>query len=116
MDYEVFLLSAVKENYDKRGNARAAIQAGVAGTGRVITAAAAIMIMVFLSFVPINDVSIKMMGLGLAAAVLIDVTIIRMMLAPALLGILGDAAWRGIGRRPAPAQSSADEGEPVPAH
>ncbi|TDD65663.1 MMPL family transporter [Actinomadura rubrisoli] len=101
MDYEVFLLSAIKEEYDASHDAQRATWVGVDGTARVITAAGAIMTVVFLSFVPISDVAIKMIGIGLAAAVLVDVTVVRLMLAPAVMSILGDAAWRGSGgRRP----------------
>jgi RND superfamily putative drug exporter len=107
MDYEVFLLSAIKDDYDATRDAQSAITVGVHSTARVITAAAAIMVVVFLSFVPIQDVSIKMIGVGLAAAVLIDVTVVRLILAPAVMSILGDSAWRGLRRRtPAPAGGS----------
>ncbi len=99
MDYEVFLLSAIKEEYDLAGDPQEAMQRGVDSTARVITAAAAIMAVVFLSFVPINDVSTKMMGIGLATAVFVDVTLIRLMLAPAVMSILGRAAWAGSDRR-----------------
>ncbi|MGP3972108.1 MMPL family transporter [Streptomyces sp. 6N223] len=98
MDYEVFMLTAIKEEYDRTGDPLHAMREGLRGTARVITAAAAIMTVVFLSFVPINDTVIKMIGVGLAVAVIVDVTIIRLVLAPAVMAILGHAAWRGIGR------------------
>jgi RND superfamily putative drug exporter len=101
MDYEVFMLTAVKEEYDASGDPQRAIQVGMAGVARVITAAAAIMTFVFLSFVPISDPVIKMIGVGLAAAVIVDVTVIRLVLAPAVLSIMGHSAWWGPGRRAA---------------
>ncbi|MGC5287625.1 MMPL family transporter [Micromonospora sp. DT231] len=122
MDYEVFLLSAVKEEYDSGHDAQRAIVVGVDSTGRLITAAAAIMTVVFLSFVPIEDTSIKMIGIGLATAVIIDVTVIRLVLGPAVLSILGSAAWRRWpGRRhpesqPARGDHSKRQGDPTPCH
>ncbi|MFC5667971.1 MMPL family transporter [Kitasatospora misakiensis] len=98
MDYEVFMLSAVKEEYDSTGDPARAIRAGLGSTARVITAAAAIMTVVFLSFVPMTDTVIKMIGIGLAVSVIVDVTVIRLVLAPAVMSILGHAAWRGFGR------------------
>jgi len=95
MDYEVFMLSAIKEEYDESGDPIGALRAGLGGTARVITAAAAIMTVVFLSFVPMDDTVIKMIGVGLAVSVVIDVTVIRLVLAPAVMSILGHAAWRG---------------------
>lgn len=93
MDYEVFLLSAIREDYRRSGDARAAVVTGLAATGRVITAAACIMAAVFLSFVWIDDTLVKMIGIGLATAVIIDATVIRVMLAPAVLSLLGHRAW-----------------------
>ncbi|MGC4813274.1 MMPL family transporter [Micromonospora sp. DT228] len=122
MDYEVFLLSAVKEEYDSGHDAQRAVVVGVDSTGRLITAAAAIMTVVFLSFVPIEDTSIKMIGIGLATAVIIDVTVIRLVLGPAVLSILGSAAWRRWpGRRhpesqPAVGDHSKRQGDPTPCH
>ena len=93
MDYEVFLLSRIKESYDATGDNAAAVATGLARTARVITAAAAIMIVVFLSFVLGADVSVKQVGLGLAVAVLIDATVVRMVLVPAVMELLGRANW-----------------------
>jgi uncharacterized membrane protein YdfJ with MMPL/SSD domain len=93
MDYEVFLLSRVHEEYDRTGDNAAAVARGLASTARVITAAAAIMVVVFLSVVLGADASVKQIGLGLAAAVLIDATIIRMILVPAAMELLGQANW-----------------------
>jgi RND superfamily putative drug exporter len=93
MDYEVFLLSRIKEEYDRtRDNARA-VADGLAATARVITAAALIMFCVFSAFVLGDDRSLKLFGLGLAIAVLIDATIVRMLLVPATMELLGDKNW-----------------------
>ena len=93
MDYEVFLLSRIKEEYDRTGNNALAVADGLAKSARVITAGAAVMITVFLSFVLGQDVFGKMFGIGLAAAVLIDATIVRMVLVPATMELLGDRNW-----------------------
>jgi putative drug exporter of the RND superfamily len=93
MDYEVFLLSRVREEYLRSGDNDAAVIDGIAGTARVITSAALIMISVFLGFVLNDDPSIKMFGLGLATAIFIDATIVRMVLVPAAMTLLGDANW-----------------------
>ena len=93
MDYEVFLLSRIRESYDATGDNAAAVAHGLARTARVITAAAAIMVVVFLSFVAGADVSVKQIGLGLAVAVLIDATLVRMVLVPAVMELLGKANW-----------------------
>ena len=93
MDYEVFLLSRIRESYDATGDNAASVAHGLARTARVITAAAAIMIVVFLSFVAGANVSVKQIGLGLAVAVLIDATLIRMVLVPAVMELLGKANW-----------------------
>jgi RND superfamily putative drug exporter len=93
MDYEVFLLSRIRESYDATGDNAASVAHGLARTARVITAAAAIMIVVFLSFVAGGQVSVKQIGLGLAVAVLIDATLVRMVLVPAVMELLGKANW-----------------------
>jgi putative drug exporter of the RND superfamily len=93
MDYEVFLLSRVREHYLKRGEASGAVVEGVARTARVITAAAAIMVVVFLAFVFSDEVFLKLMGVGMATAILVDATIIRMLLVPAVMQLLGERAW-----------------------
>jgi len=93
MDYEVFLLSKIREEYDLTGDNQLAVGRGLAATARVISAAAAIMVVVFLSFVLIPDVSVKQIGLGLAAAVLIDATVVRLVLVPAVMELLGNANW-----------------------
>jgi uncharacterized membrane protein YdfJ with MMPL/SSD domain len=93
MDYEVFLLSRIKEEYDRTGDNTAAVARGLARTARVISAAAAIMVLVFLSFVLGADVSVKQIGLGLAVAVLVDATLVRLVLVPAVMELLGRANW-----------------------
>jgi RND superfamily putative drug exporter len=93
MDYEVFLLSKIREEYDRSGDNSRAVGRGLAATARVISAAAAIMVVVFLSFDLTPDVSVKQIGLGLAAAVLIDATVVRLVLVPAVMELLGGANW-----------------------
>ncbi|MCW2735730.1 MMPL family transporter [Nocardioides sp.] len=93
MDYEVFLLSRIKEEYDSTGDNALAVADGLAKSARVITASAAVMVTVFLSFVLGDSVLTKMFGLGLGAAVLIDATIVRMVMVPATMELLGDRNW-----------------------
>ena len=93
MDYEVFLVSRMREAWVRTGDNRRAVTEGLAGTGRVITAAAAIMIAVFAAFVPAPDVILKVIGVGMAAAILIDATVVRLLLVPAVMHILGKANW-----------------------
>jgi putative drug exporter of the RND superfamily len=93
MDYEVFLLSRVKEEWDRTGDSHTSVADGLAATARVITAAALIMVFVFGSFLLENDRIIKLFGTGLATAVLLDATIVRMLLVPATMELLGDRNW-----------------------
>lgn len=93
MDYEVFLLSRVKEEYDRTGNNNTAVADGLAATAKVITAAAAIMVVVFGSFLLEPDRAIKMFGVGLATAIFLDATVVRMLLVPATMELLGDRNW-----------------------
>ncbi len=93
MDYEVFLLSRVREEYLITGDNDSSVIHGIASTARVITSAALIMISVFLGFVLGEDPVIKMMGLGLATAIFIDATIVRMVLVPATMKLMGNANW-----------------------
>jgi RND superfamily putative drug exporter len=93
MDYAVFLVSRIHERWRAHGDARRALVEGLGSTGRVVTAAAAIMVCVFTSFV-LGDVRIvKLFGLGLASAVLLDAFVVRSLILPALLALLGDRAW-----------------------
>jgi RND superfamily putative drug exporter len=102
MDYEIFLLSRIREEYLRTRNNGEAVARGVATTGRLITAAALIMIAVFLSFVVgFDSRQVKEIGLGLAVAILVDATLIRMVLVPSVMELLGDANWwlpRWLGR------------------
>ncbi|HET8756806.1 MAG TPA: MMPL family transporter [Solirubrobacteraceae bacterium] len=93
MDYNVFLLSRVREEYVRTGDARGAVIHAVDRTAAVIGTAGAIMTAVFLGFVTEADSIVKMMGIGLATAIAVDVTVVRMLLAPAVLTWLGDRAW-----------------------
>jgi putative drug exporter of the RND superfamily len=93
MDYEVFLLSRVREEYQATGDNAESVARGMAGTGRVVTSAALIMTVVFLGFVADPSPLARMFGLGLAAAVVIDATIVRMVLVPATMALLGRANW-----------------------
>jgi len=93
MDYEVFLLSRIREEYRRCGDNRLAVGRGLAATARVITAAAAIMVVVFGGFLLTPDISVKQIGLGLAAAVLVDATVVRLVLVPAVMELLGKANW-----------------------
>ncbi len=94
MDYEVFLVSRIHEQWTRSRDSRRAVGEGLALTGRVITAAAAIMVCVFLSFVLGENRVIQEFGLSLASAVFLDALVVRCMLLPALLHIVGDRAWR----------------------
>ncbi len=113
MDYEVFLLSRVREEYvATRRQRRRRSCSGIASTGRVITSAALIMISVFLAFVLGADPATKMFGLGLATAIFVDATLVRMVLVPATMTLLGDANWwlpRALDRRNLGLQPSADD-------
>ncbi|WP_405724566.1 MMPL family transporter [Streptomyces sp. NBC_00028] len=93
MDYEVFLLSRVREEYLRTGDNGTAIVEGVSRTARIITSAALIMVAVFLSFAVAEDPSTKMFGLGLATAIFIDATVVRMVLVPATMTLLGRTNW-----------------------
>ncbi len=93
MDYEVFLISRIREEYLKDGNTSRAVADGLAKTARVITAAAAIMVVVFLAFTVAPDVFLKLFGIGLASAIFLDATVVRMVLVPAVMQLLGSRNW-----------------------
>ena len=93
MDYEVFLISRIREEYLKDGDTRRAVADGLAKTARVITAAAAIMVVVFLAFVASPEVFLKLFGIGLASAIFLDATLVRMVLVPAVMQLLGPRNW-----------------------
>jgi RND superfamily putative drug exporter len=110
-DYNVFLISRVREEWDKHADHRAAIAAASAGTRRIITAAGGIMVAVFLGFATDPDPVIKMTGVGLATAVLVDVTLVRLLMAPAALSLLGNRLWPD--RRRRVSRATAQVGEAV---
>ena len=122
MDYEVFLLSRIREEYDRTGDNALAVADGLASTARVITAAALIMVCVFGSFVLGDATTLKLFGLGLATAILIDATVVRMVLVPATMELLGDRNWwfprgstgssRGCTWRPGPTSTPSWRGWP----
>ncbi len=93
MDYEVFLLTQMREHFKQHGDERRAVTEGLANTGRVITSAAAIMVCVFTSFVLNGDPVVKEFGVGLAVAIAIDSTLVRCLLVPAVMVLLGKRAW-----------------------
>jgi RND superfamily putative drug exporter len=93
MDYEVFLVSRIHEEWQHRGDASAAVREGVANTGRVITAAAAVMVAVFASFAAGDDRVLKLFGVAMATAVFLDAVVIRSILMPAVLELFGSRTW-----------------------
>ena len=93
MDYEVFLISRMSETWVRTRDNSRAILTGLAGTGRVITAAATIMIVVFAAMIALDDVTMKSFGIGMVAAILVDATIVRMLLVPAVMRLLGHSNW-----------------------
>jgi putative drug exporter of the RND superfamily len=93
MDYEIFLLSRVKEQWDRTGNHHLAVARGLSATGRVITCAALIMASVFFAFVASSSVVVKQLAVGLSASVLLDATVVRLLLVPAVMYLLGTRSW-----------------------
>jgi RND superfamily putative drug exporter len=93
MDYEVFLISRIREEYVKHGQNSLAVSDGLAKTARVITAAAAIMVAVFLAFLVSDEIFLKLLGVGMATAIFLDATVVRMVLVPALMQLFGRANW-----------------------
>ena len=93
MDYEVFLLSRIKEEYDRTGDNTAAVALGLQRTGRLVTSAAGLMAIVFIAFATSGVTIIKMLGVGVALAVIVDATVVRGLLVPAFMRIAGDANW-----------------------
>jgi RND superfamily putative drug exporter len=93
MDYEVFLLSRIREEWHRTGDSRRSVADGLAATAKVITAAAAIMVFVFGAFILESDRTAKLMGTGLAMAIFLDATVVRMLLVPATMELLGDRNW-----------------------
>jgi RND superfamily putative drug exporter len=93
MDYEVFLLTQIQEHFKESDDPHAAVIDGLANTGRVITSAATIMVCVFGSFILTSDAIVKQFGVGLAVAIAIDATVVRCLFVPAVMSLLGRAAW-----------------------
>ena len=101
MDYQLFLLAAIRERYEATGDTQLAIREGIATTGRPITNAALIMIVVFIAFGVTGPIPPTELGITLAVAVLLDATVVRMMLVPSIMGLLGERNWwlpRWLGR------------------
>jgi RND superfamily putative drug exporter len=116
MDYEVFLLSRMREEYDATGSTSAAVIRGIGSTGRLVTSAAVILFLAFIALASGPEVSIKVIATGLAAGIVIDATVIRMLLVPALVSLFGRWNWwfpapvsRLLGVRPAPEVLVEDE-------
>jgi RND superfamily putative drug exporter len=93
MDYEVFLMTRIRERWSATGHAHRAVTEGLGGGARVITSAALIMVSVFCAFVINGDPNVKQFGLGLAVAVAVDVSVVRCLVVPAAMSLLGPAAW-----------------------
>jgi RND superfamily putative drug exporter len=93
MDYEVFLLSRIREDWLRTGDGRGSVERGLASTGRVISSAAAIMVAVFLGFSTEADAVVKQLGFGMATAIVLDATVVRMVLVPATMTLLGKWNW-----------------------
>jgi RND superfamily putative drug exporter len=98
MDYEVFMLSRIAERYRAGASTRDAVADGLVATGRIITSAAAIIVVIGLAFAVTGVVIVKELGLGLALAILLDATLIRSLLVPATMRVLGDWNWWPSGR------------------
>jgi RND superfamily putative drug exporter len=93
MDYEVFLMTHIREAWLRTRDNREAVIAGIAGTGRVITSAALIMVSVFFAFILNGDPTVKQFGVGMGVAVAVDATVVRCLLVPAVMTLLGNANW-----------------------
>jgi len=113
MDYEVFLLARMREEYDRHGSTDGAVVAGIGGTGRLVTSAALILCFAFVALSSAPDVGIKIIATGLAAGIVLDATVIRMLLVPALVSLLGSWNWwlpttlaRALRVRPAPLKNA----------
>jgi RND superfamily putative drug exporter len=107
MDYHVFILSRIRESYDRTGRTDEAVAAGIKTTAGVVTAAAVVMVFVFLTFATLSMIQLKEMGIGLAVAVLLDATVVRAVLLPAVMKLLGPRNWylpRWLGWLPRPSR------------
>jgi putative drug exporter of the RND superfamily len=117
MDYHVFILSRIRESYDSTGHTERAVAHGIKTTAGVVTAAAVVMVFVFLTFATLSMVSLKEMGVGLAVAVLLDATIVRAVLLPATMKLLGRRNWylpRWLDWLPELSQAASAQAEPEP--
>jgi len=116
MDYNVFLLARIREHAVRGLPARLAVERGITDTAGVITSAAAVMVSVFAIFITLSMIEMKMMGVALAGSILIDATLIRLVILPAALVLLGRRAWWP-GRVAQPqGDAVVTEVEPAPAH
>lgn len=114
MDYHVFVLSRIREHVDQGLPAREAVRRGIVDTAGVVTSAAAVMVSVFAIFATLSMLEMKMLGVGLAAAILIDATVIRLVVLPAVLVLLGERAWpRKASGTPLPGRKESDEERPT---
>ncbi len=112
MDYHVFTVSRIKERHDDGAATGRAIHDGVVRSAGVITSAAIVMVFVFLTFATLSQTSLKQLGVGLAAAVLLDVTVVRGVLLPAVMKLLGESNWRGASQ-PRRARRATEAGTPA---
>ena len=112
MDYHVFVLSRIREHVQRGLPTRLAVRQGVADTAGVVTSAAAVMVSVFSIFATLSMLEMKMMGVALSGAILLDATLIRLVMLPAILCLLGDRAWWPM-RRPRPLGERVVEDEPA---
>jgi RND superfamily putative drug exporter len=122
MDYEVFLLSRMREEYDATGSTRAAVVQGLGRVGRLVTSAALILFLAFASLAAVPEVDVKIMATALGAGILLDATVLRALLVPALVALLGRWNWwlpawaaRPLRLPPSPPAREAERAEPVPA-
>ena len=113
MDYHVFVLSRVREHVRSGLPTRLAVERGVSDTAGVVTSAAAVMVSVFAIFATLSMLEMKMMGVGLSAAILLDATLIRLVILPAVLVLLGERAWWPWPAGPAPPGEQVEEEEPA---
>jgi RND superfamily putative drug exporter len=112
MDYHVFVLSRIREHVERGLPTRVAVRRGTAETAGVVTSAAAVMVAVFSIFATLSMLEMKMMGVGLSFAILLDATLIRLVMLPAILSLLGDRVWWPT-RRPRPAGERVVERDPA---
>ena len=122
MDYEVFILSRIREAYDRGGSAREAVIEGLGRTGRLVTSAAAILMLTFVSMSTSGETDLKILATGLGAGILVDAVVVRCLLVPAMVALFGRANWwlpswvaRALRVPTSPAQAAAEATGPAPA-